>query len=181
MPIKNDSVIEKKVATIPCESFKSHWVGYATTKVLYTIKKSSGGPYYMFIQREGERVQDYRYGAFLCTSDRDEMEDMALNFPDRWHIEEFFRNDQALGWNRVGTMNLNIQYGRMTMALYAQAAINMLRQRLGDPINTWESEHLAKDFFKALEGDIRVKEPFRASCFGRLRAIPELTTTATRS
>ena len=158
VPMKNDGVIEKKVATIPSESFKSHWVGYATTKVLYTINQSSSGPYYMFIQREGERVQDYRYGAFLCTSDRNEMEDMALNFPDRWHIEEFFRNDQALGWNRVGTMNLNIQYGRMTMALYAQAAVNMLRQRLGDPIDTWDSEHLAKDFFKALEGDIRVKD-----------------------
>ncbi len=96
---------------------------------------------------------DSNYGAFLCTSDRDEVEDLSLNFPDRWHIEEFFMNDQALGWNRTGTMNLNIQYGRMTLPLLAQAAIYMLRQRLGSPFNSWDSQHLAKDFFKGLEGD----------------------------
>ena len=42
VPMKTDSVIEKQVATIPSESFKSHWVGYATNKVLYTINQRSG-------------------------------------------------------------------------------------------------------------------------------------------
>ncbi len=45
------------------------------------------------------------------------MQDLSLNYPQRWHIEEFFKNDQALGWHRAGTMNLNIRYGQMTMAL----------------------------------------------------------------
>ncbi|GAF86945.1 unnamed protein product, partial [marine sediment metagenome] len=64
--------------------------------------------------------------AFLCTGDRNEVEDLSVNYPERWHIEEFFNNDQALGWNRAGTMNLNIQYGKMTMALLAQAASSAL-------------------------------------------------------
>ena len=85
------------------------------------------------------------------------MEDLSLNYPDRWHIEEFFKNDQALGWNRAGTMNLNIQYGKMTMALLAQAASFMMRQRIGAPVAQWDAEHIARDFFKGLEGDIRVK------------------------
>jgi hypothetical protein len=50
------------------------------------------------------------------------MQDLSSNYPQRWHIEEFFKNDQALGWKRAGTMNLNIRYGQMTMALVAQAA-----------------------------------------------------------
>jgi hypothetical protein len=158
VPMRKNKLLEEQVKAIPPESFKRHWAGYATTKIPYDIKRSSCGPYYEFIQRKGERPDDYDYYSFLCTSDRDEMEDMALNFPQRWHIEEFFMNDQAPGWNRAGTMNLNIQYGKMTMPLLAQAAIHMMRKRLGAPIDTWDAEHLAKDFFKGLEGDIRVKD-----------------------
>ena len=54
-------------------------------------------------------------------------------------------------------MNLNIQYGKMTMSLLAQAALHMLRQRMGDPIASWDSQHFADSFLKGLEGDIRVK------------------------
>jgi hypothetical protein len=84
------------------------------------------------------------------------MEALSVHYPQRWHAEEFFKNDQALGWNRAGTMNLNIRYGQMTMGLIAQAACFMMRQRLGSPVDQWDAPHLAKDFFRGLEGDIRV-------------------------
>ena len=54
-------------------------------------------------------------------------------------------------------MNLNIQYGKMTMALFAQAASFMMRACIGLPEAQWDAQHLAHDFFRALEGDIRVK------------------------
>ena len=158
VPMKEKKLLEKQLKTMPPESFKRQWAGYATTKISYDNKKSSAGPYYELIQRKGERTGDYDYSSFLCTADRDEVENMAFNFPQRWHIEEFFKNYQALGWNRAGTMNINIQYGKMTMSLFAQAAIHMMRQRLGAPIDTWDAEHLAKGLFKGLDGDIRVKD-----------------------
>jgi hypothetical protein len=159
VPMQNKILLEKQLKNIPVRAFKTHWAGYATTVIEYNMKESSCGPYYEFIQRSGERPQDYDYNSFLCTSNRDgeEMKEMAFSFPQRWHIEEFFKNDQALGWNRFGTMNLNIQFGKMTMSLFAQAVIHMMRQRLGKPYETWDAQHLAKDFFKALEGDIRVQ------------------------
>lgn len=55
-------------------------------------------------------------------------------------------------------MNLNIRYGKMSMALFAQAASYMMRSRIGLPAAQWDAQHLAKDFFQALEGDIRVKD-----------------------
>ena len=79
-----------------------------------------------------------------------------MEFPKRWHIEEFFQLDQPLGWKRAGTMNLDIRYGQMTMALMAQAAIHQLRTRLGDPVSNWDANHLAKDLFQGLDGDVRV-------------------------
>src|SRR5262249_40140906 len=60
------------------------------------------------------------------------------------------------GWHRAGTLNLNIRYGQMTMALVAQAAIHQMRQRLGSPFSRWDAAHLAREIFGALEGDLRV-------------------------
>lgn len=55
-------------------------------------------------------------------------------------------------------MNLNIRYGQMTMALMVQTACLMMRQRFGSPVDQWDTAHVAKDFFRGLEGDIRVQE-----------------------
>ncbi|MCK4729200.1 MAG: hypothetical protein KAT27_09770 [Desulfobacterales bacterium] len=157
VPMPNNKSVQKAIQKVPDAAFKRHWAGYATTKCLYQMKGSSR-PYHQFIQRKGERLDDFDFKAFLCTGDRNEVEDLSVNYPERWHIEEFFNNDQALGWNRAGTMNLNIQYGKMTMALLAQAASFMMRQRIGSPVAKWDAEHMAKEFFRALEGDIRVKD-----------------------
>jgi hypothetical protein len=157
VPMPYNSLVRQSIRRLPREAFIRHWAGYATAKQPYSITRSHGGPYFQIIQRKGEHPQDYDFKAFLCTSDRDEMEDLSVNYPERWHIEEFFKNDQALGWDRAGTMNLNIRYGQMTMALVAQAACSMMRQRLGPPIHQWDALHLAKDFFRGLDGDIRVQ------------------------
>ncbi|HUU80922.1 MAG TPA: transposase [Acidobacteriota bacterium] len=156
VPMPYNPSVLRAIRNLPREAFTRHWAGYATAKQPYSLTRSRKGPYYQFIQRKGECQPDYDFKAFLCTSDRDEMEDLSLHYPQRWHIEEFFKNDQALGWHRAGTMNLNIRYGQMTMALLAQTACFMMRQRLGAPVNQWDAPHLAKDFFRGLEGDIRV-------------------------
>jgi hypothetical protein len=157
-PMPYNGSVRRAIQGLPPEAFKRHWAGYATAKQPYSLTRSSGGPYYQFVQRKGEQEQDYDFKAFLCTTDRDEMEDLSRNYPQRWQVEVFFKNNQALGWQRAGTMNLNIRYGQMTMALMAQAACSMMRQRLGSPVDQWDAAHVAKDFFRGLEGDIRVQD-----------------------
>jgi len=157
VPMPYNASVLRSIHALPSEAFHRHWAGYATAKQPYSMVRSEDGPYYQFIQRSGERPQDYDFKAFLCTCDRDEVEDLSVHYPERWHIEEFFKNDEALGWHRAGTMNLNIRCGQMTMALIAQATCSMMRQRLGSPVNQWDASHLGKDLFRGLEGDIRVK------------------------
>ena len=82
---------------------------------------------------------------------------MTGDFPKRWHLEEFYNANQALGWDRAGTCNLNIRYGQMTMALIAQAAIASFRKRLAPCDASWDAKHLAKAYFAGLEGDVRVE------------------------
>ncbi len=86
------------------------------------------------------------------------MQALTEDYPKRWHVEEFFHTDQALGWDRAGTQNLNIRYGHMTLSLLAQALTFQLRQRLGAPESGWASRTLADKLLRGLEGDIRVDE-----------------------
>jgi hypothetical protein len=157
VPMPYNASVLRSIHRLSPEAFTRHWAGYATAKQPYSLTRSHEGPYYQFIQRKGECQKDDDFKAFLCTNDRDETADLSQNYPQRWHIEEFFKNDQGLGWERAGTMNVNIRYGRMTMALIAQAACFMMRQRLGSPVDRWDAPHVSKDFFKGLEGDIRVQ------------------------
>jgi len=81
----------------------------------------------------------------------------AEAYPKRWHIEEFFNTDQALGWHRAGTMNVHIRFAQMSLALIGQTVCHQFRTRLGTPYSSWDANHLARDLFFALEGDVRVK------------------------
>jgi hypothetical protein len=155
MPDRPES--RAKLEALPPETFRPRWAGYATLKRPYTPQGSQAGPFYQYVQRQGERPEDYRFNAFLATRDGDEVEELTEEFPKRWHVEEFFNAHQALGWDRAGTCNLNIRYGQMTMALIAQAAIDGLRKRLGPPVANWDAKHMATAYFSGLEGDVRVE------------------------
>jgi hypothetical protein len=156
VPMAGTQSLLRQLQSIPENEFRRRWAGFATTKRTHQMTRGPAEPYHQFVQRSGERPEDWRYKAFLSTADRDEVEALTLAFPKRWHIEEFFELDQALGWKRAGTMNLDIRYGHMTMALIAQAAIHQLRTRLGEPMSSWDANHLAKDLFQGLDGDVRV-------------------------
>lgn len=156
IPIKNLPPVRRLMRSIPEENFTRRWAGFATTKLPYQLARSKAAPLYQLVQRTGERREDWQFGSFLATTDRDEVDILTLDYPKRWHVEEFFNAHQALGWDRAGTLNLHIRYGQMTMALVAQAAISQLRGRLGEPLSTWDAAHLATAILSGLEGDLRV-------------------------
>jgi Transposase DDE domain len=148
----------RQLQALPEEQFTRHWAGYATAKLSHRLTDSTAGPLPLFVQRFGEQPHTWQWNAFLCTADRDEVTALTHEYPKRWHVEEFFNSQQALGWNRAGTQNLNIRYGHMTLALVAQAVLQRLRQRLGEPMASWEASHLAKALLQGLEGDVRVSD-----------------------
>jgi hypothetical protein len=158
VPMPGQPCHKKRWESIPEESFVRRWAGFATAKIPYEIQRRTKGKYFEFVQRTGERKEDWHYKGFLSTADRDEVLALTNDFPKRWHVEEFFNANQALGWNRAGTMNLHIRYGQMSMALIAQAVIHQLRQRIGSPYSNWDANHLARDLFSKLEGDVRVTD-----------------------
>lgn len=158
VPMPRQRCLVERLRAIPPDQFTPRWAGYATMRRPYELTHSQTGPFFQFIQRLGERPDDWQFNAFLSTSNRDEVDPLTRDYPQRWHLEEFFNNNQHLGWKRAGTQNLNIRYGQMTMALMAQAAICQLRRRLGEPEKTWNAAHLSHSLLQSLDGDLRVTE-----------------------
>jgi hypothetical protein len=156
VPMPQNARVRACVRALPPDAFTPRWAGFATAKVRGTLPSACSGPHWQFIQRCGEAAHAYEYKAFLCTRDAAEADELCLDFPQRWHVEEFFNAHQALGWNRASTLNLHIRCGHMTLALLAQAALYQLRQRLGEPYANWDCEHLAKAVLRGMDGDVRV-------------------------
>ena len=158
VPLRHSKKLEQHYRQLPARHFTRHWAGFATAAETFHPDGSTlPQPCYRYIQRTGERPAEYHFKGFACTGQRPEVPALTSAYPDRWHIEEFFRFDQDLGWKRAGTLNLNIRLGQMTLALVAQTLIYQLRQRLGPPYRQWDSPHFARDFFTGLEGDLRVQ------------------------
>ena len=158
VPMPRHPGLQRQITHLPDSVFTPRWAGFATAQCPFQFcQHPHDPPYRQWIQRSGESADQYDFKAFLATADRSEVESLSLDYPKRWHVEEFFNAHQALGWQRAGTLNLNIRYGRMSLALVAQASLSQLRRRLGPPWSEWDAEHLAQDLLGGLEGDLRVK------------------------
>lgn len=144
--------------SVPAAAFIEHWPGYATSVRPFHFQVQPKLTYYEYVQRTGARPEELHYQGFTSTARLSEIPALTKDFPQRWHVEEFFKFNQALGWHRAGTFNLNIRYGHLTMVLLAQAAIHQLRQRLGAPFLRWDASHFARNLFEGLEGDVRVED-----------------------
>jgi len=110
----------------------------------------------LIAERFGEK--DYRYSAFLTTSSTDAQTLLCENYDERWSVEEFFRFENDMGLNRASTMNLNIRYANLSMAMLAQAATYELRKNLTSDYRKWNARHLANEVLAWNDGDVKVKD-----------------------
>lgn len=155
VPMTSTRYQQARWRALPEEQFTRHWAGYAACKHPYLFSQNEW-PGFEYVQRSGERPEQFEFKGYFSNADRPEVPTLTTEFPKRWHVEEFFKFNQDLGGRRAGTLNLNIRYAQMTMALLAQAVIHQFRQRLGQPFQSWDATHLAHNLFSGLDGDIRV-------------------------
>ncbi|MGF1671620.1 MAG: transposase [Balneolaceae bacterium] len=149
--------IKKITQQFPRLDYTPLWAGYALGETTYQFE--GGGPTLrLLVQREGEIPGSYTYKAFLTSSVLPAKDLLSTLYPKRWGIEEFFNFEGDMGWNRASTFNLNIRYGKGSLALLAQAATHQLRSRLPAPCRQWTARHLAEQVLTNMEGDLRVKD-----------------------
>jgi hypothetical protein len=158
VPMRKTEGLEASLHAIPQDQFQPRWAGWATMHRPFHFNKHPENIYCQLVERSGEDPHKLHHKAFLATRYRDEVNDLAIHYPQRWHVEEFFNAYQQLGWKRAGTMNLNIRFGQMSMALIAQTVCDRLRKTLGDPFASWDASHFAAAIFRGIDGDIRVSD-----------------------
>lgn len=138
-------------------SYQPLWAGYALATTSFRFNDSQD-ELKLIVQRQGEQPQKYDYRAFITTSNQSPQELLTKVFGQRWTIEEFFNFYGDMGWNRASTFNLNIKYGKQTLALFAQAAVHQLKSRLPVPYQNWNANHTANHILTNMEGDLRVEK-----------------------
>lgn len=148
---------KKLIEIMQSIDYQRKWAGYALGKASYTMN-GVNFPIDLHSQRTGEIADEYEYLSFATTAKADSVKMLTEDYPERWTIEEFFNFESAMGWDRASTMNLNIRYNRMSLALIAQAVCYELRKKLSKPYKNWTAEHLSDSLFRGIEGDIRVKD-----------------------
>ena len=135
--------------------YKRMWAGYAMACTDYMFRDNQN-KFMLLVERIGEIPSEYQYKAFISTAQESALKMLTEDYRERWSIEEFFNFEGNLGWNRASTMNLNVRYGKMSLALIAQAAIFQLRQKLPSPYRQWTATTMADNIFRGIDGDIRV-------------------------
>ena len=134
--------------------YKPISAGYAIAETdFYFSKKHT--KFRLIAERFGEK--EYNYKGFLTTSTKDAKILLCDNYDKRWSVEEFFRFENDMNLNRAATMNLNIRYGNLAMAMLAQAATYELRKNLTGVYKKWNAKHLANEVLAWNDGDVRVK------------------------
>jgi hypothetical protein len=137
--------------------YRELWPGYSVAETGFSFHNSDQR-LRLIAQKESVADKQDVYKPFLTTSDRDPGELLSKVFSKRWSIEEFFNSEGNMGWDRASTFNLNIRYGRQSLALLAQAAAFRLRKNLPEPQSRWTAAMLSEKVFTNMEGDIRVRD-----------------------
>jgi hypothetical protein len=151
-PILNTNRIKKIINNL---SFAPKWAGFSIAETLFNFEDDHN-QYRLIAQRTGESQKNYSYKAFLTTSKDDPVKLICENYDERWSVEEFFRFENEMGINRASTLNLNIRYGMLALAMIAQAATYQLRNNLFENYKKWGACHLASEILAWTDGDVRV-------------------------
>jgi hypothetical protein len=151
MPALNNQRIKN---IFPELSFKPLWAGFAIAETPFQFENDNK-KHRLIVQRLGEKKSNYQYFPFLTTSNKNAQSLICEDYDKRWTVEEFFRFENKLGLNRTSTLNLNIRYGKLALAMITQAAIYQFRKKLNHDYRKWDAEHLANEVFAWSDGDIR--------------------------
>lgn len=152
-PILNTDRIKKIINNL---TYTPRWAGFSIAETLFNFDNDHN-QYRLIAQRTGESLKNYSYNAFLTTSKDDPVKLICENYDKRWTVEEFFRFENEMGINRASTLNLNIRYGMLALAMIAQAGTYQLRNNLFKNYKKWDANHLANEILAWTEGDVRVE------------------------
>ena len=161
-PIKQSAGRRAEFERIPLDQYLPTLEGkiatIATTLTDYT------GPLVAFVKERAPHA----YFALL-TTEADLQADTALpTFSDRWHIENFFGLNNALGVDQLPSLNLNAIQAMLTIRLMAFHVFAAFRQDLGGKFAHQSPELIRRQFLLPVQAKIqsRSKQTISVTVYG---------------
>ncbi|MFO7851795.1 MAG: transposase, partial [Bacteroidales bacterium] len=114
IPALNTSKLKSKIQGL---NYKPLWAGFAIAETDFCFTHDTTKKYRLIAERTGEIAENYSYNAFITTSKKDAKQLICNNYDKRWSVEEFFRFENDMGLNRASTLNLNVRYGKLALAM----------------------------------------------------------------
>jgi len=153
IPALNTPKLKSKIQDL---NYQPQWAGFSIAETDFCFAHDTT-KYRLIAERTGETAENYSFNAFITTSKKDAKQLICNNYDKRWSVEEFFRFENDMGLNRASTLNLNVRYGKLALAMIAQAAAYQLRNKLKEDYRKWDASHLSNEVMAWADGDIRAK------------------------
>lgn len=126
------------------------WGNIAT---VYTTMNNFAGPIMMFLKKR----RDGKYFALL-TSENEMSSDTAMpTYTKRWRIENFFKDNDFLGMDKLPSLNLNAIQTMLSLRLLAFHALDNFRHDLGPVYNSKTPEMIHREFIDGVQGRVQLR------------------------
>lgn len=126
------------------------WGNIAT---VYTTMNNFDGPIMMFLKKR----RDGKYFALL-TSENEMSSDTAMpSYTKRWRIENFFKDNDFLGMDKLPSLNLNAIQTTLSLRLLAFHALDNFRHDLGPVYNSKTPEMIHREFIDGVQGRVQLR------------------------
>ena len=129
---------------------KTVWGNIAT---IYTTMNNFDGPMMMFLKKR----RDGKYFALL-TSESEMTSDTAMpTYTKRWRIENFFKDNDFLGMDKLPSLNLNAIQTMLSLRLLAFHALDNFRHDLGPGYNSKTPQVIHREFIDGVQGRVQLR------------------------
>jgi len=120
---------------------------------VYTTMNDFDGQVLMFLKKR----KDGKYFALL-TSENEMSSDTAMpTYTKRWRIENFFKDNDFLGMDKLPSLNLNAIQTMLSLRLLAFHALDNFRHDLGPVYNSKTPEMIHREFIDGVQGRVQLR------------------------
>ena len=129
---------------------KTVWGNIAT---IYTTMNNFDGPMMMFLKKR----KDGKYFALLTSESEMNSATAMPTYTKRWRIENFFKDNDFLGMDKLPSLNLNAIQTMLSLRLLAFHAFDNFRHDLGPGYNSKTPEMIHREFIDGVQGRVQLR------------------------
>ena len=151
VPVKRTKKRLQEFEEVPLEEYDTTACGNIAT--IYTTMNNFDGPIMMFLKKR----KDGKYFALLTSKNDMSSETAMPTYTKRWRIENFFKDNDFLGLDKLPSLNLNAIQTVLSLRLLAFHALDNFRNDLGPGYSSKTPETIHRWFIDGVQGRVQLR------------------------